>query len=209
MKVILDKYFETISKLFLEIGIKSITMDDVCYELGISKKTLYKEYTDKSELVTEVFLKDFHNFKTKLISAQKNCPNAIAETCILFKLIAEKQNSLSLSTLYDLRKYYNCLFNEITGLMNRLTLETFSGAIERGVQENNFRNDIVPCKVAAFVVFIFGSILMQPLYINMDKIISLSNSDIIDYHFKSICTQEGLVLWEQSKNRFNFSRQIK
>jgi hypothetical protein len=55
MKVILEKYFETIRKLFLEIGIKSITMDDICNELGISKKTYYKEYTDKSELVIEVF----------------------------------------------------------------------------------------------------------------------------------------------------------
>jgi len=200
MKVIIEKYFETIRKLFLGIGIKSLTMDDICNELGISKKTLYKEYTDKRELVTEVFLKDFYDFKTKLISAQKNSPNAIAETCILFKLIAEKQNSLSLSTLYDLRKYYHLLFDDITGLMNYLILETISGTINRGITEKNFREDIEPPTIAAIMSFIFNSIILQQLNDNTHNSISLSDSDILDYHFKSICSQQGLELWSTIKH---------
>ena len=199
MKVILEKYFEPIRKLFLEIGIKSITMDDICNELGISKKTLYKEYTDKRELVTEVFLKDFHDFKTELISAQKNSPDAIAETYILFKLIAEKQNSLSLSTLYDLKKYYHPLFEDMTGLMNYLIMETISGTINRGIAEKNFREDIDPGIIAAIVSFTFRSIIMLQLNSKTNNSISFSHSNILDYHFKSICNQQGLELWLISK----------
>lgn len=199
MKVILEKYFEPIRKLFLEIGIKSITMDDICNELGISKKTLYKEYTDKSELVSEVFLKDFQDFKNKLISAQKNSPNAIVETCILFKLIAEKQNSLSLSTLYDLRKYYHQLLDDITELMNYLILETISGTINRGIAERVFHEDIEPDKIAAIVSFIFESAVMLPMTNLTNNSISLSDNNFLDYHFKSICKQEGLELWYKEK----------
>jgi AcrR family transcriptional regulator len=48
MEAILEKYFETIRKLFLEIGIKSITMDDICSKLGISKKTFISNMTIKT-----------------------------------------------------------------------------------------------------------------------------------------------------------------
>jgi len=199
MKVILEKYFETIRKLFFEIGIKSINMDDICNELGISKKTLYKEYANKKELVTDVFNKDFYDFKIKLISAQKNCPDAIDQTCIIFKLIAEKQNSLSLASLYDLRKYYHQLFDDIAGMMNYLILETISSTLNRGVAEKNFREDIEPDKIAAIVSFIFESAMMRPITNLTNNSVSWSDNNFLDYHFKSICKQEGLELWHKEK----------
>lgn len=207
MNVFLEKHFEHIRKLFFEIGIKSITMDDICHELGISKKTLYKEYANKRELVTEVFLKDFHNFKTKLIAAQKNSPDTIAETCLLFRLIAEKQNSLSLTTLYDLKKYYHQLLDDIAGLMNYLLLETISGTLNRGVAEKNFREDIEPGKIAAIVSIIFESAMMHPITNLTNNSVSLSDNNFLDYHFKSICKQEGLELWHKEKSRIKYNHQ--
>jgi AcrR family transcriptional regulator len=203
MKVVLEKYFETIRMLFLEIGIKSITMDDICGKLGISKKTLYKEYTDKTELVNEVFRKDFYDFQARLMEAQRNCPDTIAETCILFKLIAEKQNSLSLATLYDLRKYYHQLGEEIFQLMDHLILETLTDIINRGISEKNFQEGIEPGKIAAIVSFIFNSVIMQPLNNNNSTSVSLSDNSVLEYHFKSICTPKGLKLWEAIKGSKN------
>ena len=49
LKNILDK----VLALYQKYGIKSITMDDVSRELGISKKTLYQYVTDKTDLVTK------------------------------------------------------------------------------------------------------------------------------------------------------------
>ena len=40
-----------VRELYMKYGIKSITMDDVASEIGISKKTLYQFVTDKDELV--------------------------------------------------------------------------------------------------------------------------------------------------------------
>ena len=38
--------------LYRKFGIRSVTMDDISHELGISKKTLYQYVRDKDELVT-------------------------------------------------------------------------------------------------------------------------------------------------------------
>jgi TetR/AcrR family transcriptional regulator, cholesterol catabolism regulator len=196
MKTLLEKHFGTIRKLFLEIGIKSITMDDICYKLGISKKTLYKDFTDKNELVTEVFFHDLSNFKTKLLLAQKKSLDAIDETCISFKLIAETQHFLSPTTLYDLRKYHYQLKEDLFQSMNQLLLETISATIHRGILENNFRKDIDPEKIAIIISFFLDAIIMQPLNSPSTNLISLSDNTILDYYFRSICTQQGMELWK-------------
>ncbi|MFN9581658.1 MAG: TetR/AcrR family transcriptional regulator, partial [Bacteroidota bacterium] len=46
-----NKILSESQQLFLRYGFKSITMDDISRELGISKKTLYQFFTDKNELV--------------------------------------------------------------------------------------------------------------------------------------------------------------
>ena len=47
-----------IRELYLKFGIKSVTMDDVASEFGISKKTLYQYFEDKADLVQQVI--DFY-----------------------------------------------------------------------------------------------------------------------------------------------------
>ncbi|MBA7563974.1 hypothetical protein ES708_05636 [subsurface metagenome] len=49
-KILIEKARE----LYYKYGIKSITMDDVAREMGISKKTLYQEVKNKTELVEKV-----------------------------------------------------------------------------------------------------------------------------------------------------------
>ncbi len=39
--------------IFLKLGFKSVTMDDIASELGVSKKTIYKYFKNKEELVHE------------------------------------------------------------------------------------------------------------------------------------------------------------
>ena len=58
---------EKVSALYMKYGIKSITMDDVARELGISKKTLYQFVENKNELVEKVVDYVMHINLLKLI----------------------------------------------------------------------------------------------------------------------------------------------
>ena len=46
-----EKIIDRTAKMFLELGIKSIRMDDIAHSLGISKRTLYEMFADKEELI--------------------------------------------------------------------------------------------------------------------------------------------------------------
>ena len=48
-----EKIFSKAEELFMQYGIKSITMDDVAKALGMSKKTLYQYVKDKNDLVNQ------------------------------------------------------------------------------------------------------------------------------------------------------------
>ncbi len=61
---ILSKAFE----LYYKYAIKSVTMDDVARELGISKKTLYQYVSNKTELVEKVI-------RSEMERAAKCTPN--------------------------------------------------------------------------------------------------------------------------------------
>lgn len=199
MNEFLENYFEPIRDLFFRIGIKSVTMDNVCSELGISKRTLYQKFNDKNHLVKEIFYKDFYDFKNNVKSAQNNNPDTIYATYIFFQLVKDKQGKISISTLYDLRKYYYQLNDEISKLTNQLVIETLIKTIKRGISEGNFRKDVEPIAVASLVSFLLNSFLKEEPCNRMNQ--SFSPNDLLNYHLNSICTSQGVRHWERLKQQ--------
>ena len=199
MKEFLENYFEPIWDLFFRVGIKSVTMDNVCSELGISKRTLYQKFNDKNHLVKEIFYKDFYDFKNKVKSAQNNSSDAIYETYILFQLVKDKQGKISVSTLYDLRKYYCHVNNAISKMTNQLVMETLDKTIKHGISEGNYRKDVEPIAIASLVSFIFNSFMIKEIIKPGNPTISLNN--LLDYHLNSICTSQGVMYWERLKQQ--------
>jgi AcrR family transcriptional regulator len=198
MKEFLENYFEPIRDLFFKVGIKRVTMDNVCSELGISKRTLYQKFNDKNHLVKEIFYKDFQNFKSEIKSAQRSSSDAINETCMLFKIIDSKQEEISSSTLYDLKKYYYLVSEEISMNMNQLVVETFSKIIERGILEGHYCKNVDSIEIAGILSCFFNSFILKVNNKRGNSTISINS--LLDYHLNSICSQQGKAEWEKLKN---------
>ena len=49
-----EKIISKSEELFLSLGFKSVTMDDIANTIGISKKTIYAHFSNKTELVEVV-----------------------------------------------------------------------------------------------------------------------------------------------------------
>ena len=199
MKDFLEQNFEQIKDMFFKVGIKGITMDNICSELGISKRTLYQKFNNKNHLVKEIFYKDFYDFKNKIKLAQRNSSDAIYETYILFQLVKDKQGEISASALNDLRKYYYPVNNEISKLMDQLVTGTLAKTIKRGISEGNYRKDVKPVATASLVSFIFNSFMLKTLITQGNQFLFLN--ELLDYHLNSICDQQGKILWEELKKQ--------
>ena len=101
-----DKIIHKASEMFITLGFKSVTMDDIANELAISKKTIYTHFKNKTELVHEVTMNMF-----ELISHGIDCicdlqKNPIEELYEIKKLVMVHLKNEKTSPQYQLQKYY-------------------------------------------------------------------------------------------------------
>jgi AcrR family transcriptional regulator len=66
-----DKIIKKATDMFLKLGFKSVTMDDIACEMCISKKTIYKYFSNKEKLIeegTEVIHQKIHMLMDEVIA---------------------------------------------------------------------------------------------------------------------------------------------
>jgi len=193
--MIIEKHFEVLKKMFWREGIKCLTMENICQRMGIAKKTLYKDFANKKELVNTLFHEDFMQFRRELLRKINDSSDAIQQLCVFFDLLSKRQNSFSYATLCDLREYYPELQSEINGLENRLIMEVATLILKQGIAEKNFREDIVPERIGGIFSFHYMSgIILRSNQIHQNQF-SFSDTGLLDFHFRSISTPKGLELW--------------
>jgi AcrR family transcriptional regulator len=193
--MVIEKHYDALKKMFFEEGIKSFTMDVICSRLGIAKKTLYKEFSNKKELVNAIFHKEFYCFKLDLTLALNNSEDAIQQLCILFDFFSNRQNVLCYTSLFDLGEYYQPLNSEIIDLENQLIIEKTNSILKQGIAESYFRKDIVTDRIGGIFTFLFMTrVILRKNKIHQD-LFSFSDINLLDFHLRSMCTPFGLKLW--------------
>ncbi|WP_308993667.1 TetR/AcrR family transcriptional regulator [Mariniflexile litorale] len=134
---------------FTKFGSKRFTMDELASELGISKKTIYKYFNSKEDLVVESVIFLINNFKDDIntIIASQNEP--IISVILIYKKGFEYLKHFKPSFIFGLKKYYpkaNTIFDDFrdsfvnTTVYNLLYEAKKSGIIKPEVNLNLFCN---------------------------------------------------------------------
>src|SRR5450759_5341144 len=98
-------------RLFEQFGIRSVSIDNVCSELHISKKTFYTYFPQKEDLVDAVLTYQKINNYEKFEKLFKN-KNAIDSLIVSIKEIRKASETESQTMFYDLQKYYPKVFEK-------------------------------------------------------------------------------------------------
>ena len=96
-----QKILEKTKELFFRLGIKSVTMDDIAQELGMSKKTLYKYVDNKSDLVYKVLQNHLLAEEEFIEQLEKLDVNGIDLIVEIIKHVIKSMSNMSLSAIYD------------------------------------------------------------------------------------------------------------
>lgn len=130
------------NELFSRYGIRSVSMDDIAAQLGMSKKTLYQYYTDKDELVNAVFDIILHNNKCQCLECVKKGENAIHEVFLSFDRVEEMLATMNPSVLFDMQKYHPSAFKKFDEFQNGFLYKIIKANLERGIKEELYRDNI-------------------------------------------------------------------
>ena len=129
--------------LFLQYGIRSVTMDDIAKALAVSKKTIYQHFKDKDEIVLEVSERIFLKEKELMNRMHEQGETVIHEMVLLSKYLREHVATVNPSAMYDLQKFYKEAWQVFLAFQQDC-LKLIEDTIIKGIAEGYFRSDINP-----------------------------------------------------------------
>ena len=139
-------------ELFMQFGLKSVSMDDIATKLGISKKTIYQFYADKDALVDDVIQSLIKHNQQCCDLDQKEADNAVHEIFLAMDFIMEIFRSMNPSLLFDMQKYYPVAFQKFSNHKNDYLYGVIKKNLTRGVAEEFYRADLKIDVIARFRV---------------------------------------------------------
>lgn len=187
---------DKISELFLQYGIKSLSMDDIARELGISKKTLYHHFKDKKDVVMQVVTHAMESLDCKMSNIIKeNSFNAIDILFFVSKEIAENRKNMNPNINFDLQKYYPDAWLLVSEHRKKHIFGKIYLNTEQGVKEGLYRDDFNIGVIAKLYeeqvnhLFLWGR---HSLDVSFDEILET----VFVYHIRGIASQKGLEYLE-------------
>ena len=129
-------------ELFMQYGIRSVSMDDIANSLGVSKKTLYQYFADKDELVEAVVEGHINEVEGDCINYRKGATDAIHEIFLTMEHIMEEFKNMNPMLLYDLEKFHFKAYQRFKNYKDKFLLQIIRSNIEWGIKEELYRSDL-------------------------------------------------------------------
>ncbi len=199
----LDHLLKQAGVIFMRYGLKSVTMDDVCRELGISKKTLYQYVSDKNDLISKVLDQDIQEDEKVICALQTSGLSAIDELLHIQKMVTEKVQHMHSSIIYDLKKYYPESWGRIIRHRNEFIVGCIEQNIIKGQQEGVFRKDIHSALIAKIYAYQIEASIDPSLYSGLKITAVEVYAEAMRYHIRGIATEKGLKYLESTQNKTN------
>ena len=137
-----ERIIDQAKSLFMRLGIRSVSMDDICSQLGISKKTIYQHFKDKDELVDLVLQAEIAVMQKETIGCCLPSKDAIDEIFNTMQLITKQLGNMNPVILVDLHKYHFTSFQQFMQHKNTFLMEIISQNLRRGIVEGYYREDL-------------------------------------------------------------------
>ncbi len=182
----------TVRALYSKYGIKSMTMNDVARELGMSKKTLYQFVNNKDELVSKVC--DLIEIEKDLIFQEiKNKKlNAIQSLMDVNKLVTKILKEHNPGIEYDLRKYHPKVYFKVKERNHKAMYNSVLENLKQGKKEGLYRSDMDEKLIATLYVSRINSIRDNELIMREEMQKPDFTNQLIEYHIRGVANDKGL-----------------
>lgn len=199
-KVLLDKILSTAQELFMSIGVRTVTMDDLASNLGMSKKTLYKFIRNKAELIKCCIQAEISKSAIEVNQIKLTSKDAIEEMMLIGQMVIESVKRFNANTIIELRKFYSESWEMVEQHHHDFVLMNIKNNLLRGIKEGLYRPEINVDIIARLYVgksqFLlevndFGGQTYNPSDLYME---------FFSYHIHGIASSKGIEKLNSNKN---------
>jgi len=141
MNTLKQKITHTASKLFHQSGVRNISIDEVCSELRISKKTFYKHFQQKEDLIGAVIEENKQQHFEKFEKNLRN-KNAIDSLIFIIKELKKNSDCEPHQLWFDIQKYYPKIFEKYEIMKIEAIRIGFEQNLIQGIEDGYYRQNL-------------------------------------------------------------------
>ena len=185
------------TELFMKLGFKSVTMDDIAKEMGISKKTIYTHFSNKETIVAVV---TDHVFEIVCRDIDAICDfgqNPIEELYAIKKRVMQYMQKEKASPWYQLQKYYPAIYNNIKQRQFSYMQQCVVKNLNRGLEQDLYRQNIEVQFVARIYFNGITGIKEESLFPHTMYEGETLYEMYLEYHLRGIVTPKGRNILNQ------------
>jgi hypothetical protein len=193
-----EKILKAASDVFLTKGFYKIPVDDVAASLKMSKKTIYKHFNSKEDLIREVAYLFIKTHSTNISNIVNNDYNAVEKLFFIFKYLGNILININEKWFSDIQAQAPEIWTEIDYFRSRFMTSNISKIIEQGKKEKYVVNYPSPIMINIFISSIRG--IINPTFILQSKISAFKSLEsTLDILMNGILTLKGKNLLKKLK----------
>jgi len=182
------------SELFLTLGFKSVTMDDIANAMGISKKTIYVHFSNKTKLVEAVTFTVFENICNGIDCICAEATNPIEELYDIKMFVLQHLKNEQASPIFQLKKYYPAIHDALKSKQFEKMHESVSDSLKKGIETEVFRSNIDVEFISRLYFNGMTGIKDETIFPREKFSMEFLIENFLEYHLRAIVTENGMKI---------------
>jgi AcrR family transcriptional regulator len=190
-EIIKEKIFSVGQDRFWKEGFSRISVDEITTDLAMSKKTFYKYFSSKEDLVRQIMERFMGNVRTNVERILLSDKSAVEKLSEVITIIGTNASRLTPAFGQDIKRHIPQLWKHIEEFRRQRISEVFARLIKQGIDEGTIRPDM---NTRVFLLSVLGTIdrIMQPdVLVHESFSISDALHEILNIFFRGGLTSKG------------------
>ncbi len=187
----LDQLLDFFTQQFMTLGIKSVSMDDLANQLGVSKKTLYLHFDNKSDIIEKSLSRHTQLEEYAFEEITRTATDAIDEMAQIAEHTVIHFRQIKPILIHDLQKYYRDIWESVVLQQSKFIKDKIETNIARGMEEGYYRPELDPDIISKLYVAKSFSLVDENLFSLIDYPRELLIKQHLLYHFNGILSDKG------------------
>jgi len=179
-------------EIYMKYGIKSVTMDEMARQLGVSKKTLYVHVKDKNDLVEQCLMYGQMCDMEEIDKIAETNDNAIEELLEVGRYIIKTLGSIHPSIFFDLSKYHHSSLKSMQKHKNETVRGSIVNNLTRGIEQGVYRKNLSPNIISRLHIAMMDLIISTEVFPHDEVSVEQAYLEFFRYHIRGIASEKGL-----------------
>ncbi len=195
--------------MFLEEGVKSVRMDDIAMRLGVSKRTLYEMFSDKSDLLEQSLGHYFAQRRDEMEARTAHAANVFEEIFLI--LDAMKSDDRRGVLIGNLKKFYPDIHRRIEDEAHKFSDREFDRLLDRGIQQGLLMPDLNKDLAMVTLTYTMTALFDQKHRLKRHDGVSLQMTFeyVIVNFFRGLATHEGIEIIDEIVKKYKIAQNRK